>query len=73
LVLKNYKDHVSESVQRVRGSNPQRAFIGLRLKSLDEIAEAERQKMENAGTQAAPVQAALAYKPEPIDDENPFD
>ena len=70
-VLKNYKDHVFESVQRVRGSNPQRVFIGLRLKTLDEIADAEKQKVESAGTQVAPAQSAPVR--EPIDDDKPFD
>jgi phage/plasmid-associated DNA primase len=40
-IIKNYKDFVFESTQRVRGMEPARAFIGLRIKTLDEIASAE--------------------------------
>jgi phage/plasmid-associated DNA primase len=74
-VLKNYKDFIHESIQRVRGSNPQRAFVGMRLKTIDEIARAEKQKPENAPTQApAPApQAQTAPVVEPTDDEKPFD
>jgi hypothetical protein len=82
-VSKNYKDYVYESVQRINGSNPQRVFIGMRLKTLDEIAtgEAAKQK-EVAVTQvpatapkASPVQAPPAAVPftEVKDDVDPFD
>jgi phage/plasmid-associated DNA primase len=66
-IIKNYKDLVYESTQRVRGADPARAFIGLRIKSLDEIAaaEAEKQSGKIASTQVpAPVMELI--------DENPF-
>jgi uncharacterized protein YdcH (DUF465 family) len=77
-ILKNYKDLVYESTQRVGGNEPARAFIGMRLKSLDEIAEAEAAKESgnNASPQVLPKPAA---EPEPWEtpavepiEENPF-
>jgi DNA primase large subunit len=79
LILKNYKDFVYESVQRVRGSKPSRAFVGMRIKSLEEIAKEEeaKQKTDNARAQVPPP--AAAHEPwenapaaEPVEDENPF-
>jgi phage/plasmid-associated DNA primase len=36
LMMKNYKDKITESVKRVEGK-PARCFVGLRLKPLDEV------------------------------------
>jgi energy-coupling factor transporter ATP-binding protein EcfA2 len=64
-IIKNYKDYVYKDIQRVRGSAPSRAFVGMRLKTNDEIAaEAAAKEKENASTQA-PVA-------EPVEDEDPF-
>jgi phage/plasmid-associated DNA primase/5S rRNA maturation endonuclease (ribonuclease M5) len=78
-ILKNYKDFIYESVQRVRGSKPSRAFVGLRIRTLEEIAEIEAasKKAENASTQVKPEPAAqapgaVAPLSEPPGDENPF-
>ena len=75
-ITKNYKDYVYDSTQRVRGSAPAKAFVGMRLKTLDEIvADAEaREREKNASRQApAPApQAQAAPVVVPIDDENPF-
>jgi hypothetical protein len=60
-VLKNYKDFVYESVQRVRGGDPARAFVGMRLKTMSEIAEAEAAKQKAA--QNAPAQVPAASQP----------
>ena len=77
-ILKNYKEFIYESTQRVRGADPARAFIGMRLKTLDEIAAAEAAKQnaaENASTQVsqkpAPVQGSWQAA-EPPEDEIPF-
>jgi hypothetical protein len=40
-MLAKYGDKISVSVQRVNGGAPQRCFIGLRLKDLEESPEAE--------------------------------
>jgi phage/plasmid-associated DNA primase len=72
--LKNYKDYAAEDVQRVKG-NAARVFIGVRLKTLDEIVAAVKEK-ENASTQvpaAPPAQRAVAPVVKPADEENPFD
>jgi phage/plasmid-associated DNA primase len=72
--LKNYKDYAVEDIQRVKG-NAARVFVGVRLKTLDEIAAAAKEK-ENASTQvpaAPPAQKAAAPVVEPADEENPFD
>jgi hypothetical protein len=48
--------------------------MGVRLKTLDEIAT-ERKEKENASTQVAPphpAQKSAAPVAEPIEDENPF-
>jgi phage/plasmid-associated DNA primase len=71
--LKNYKDYAREDVQWVNGKSA-RVFVGVRLKSLDEIAT-ERKEKENASTQVAPpppAQRSEAPGVEPVDDENPF-
>lgn len=66
-ILKNYKEFVYESTQRVRGADPARAFIGLRIKSLDEIAAAEADKQSGG---IVPSVSTAPAKP-PVD-ENPF-
>jgi phage/plasmid-associated DNA primase len=77
-ILKNYKEFIYESTQRVRGADPARAFIGMRLKTLDEIAAAEAAKQntaENASTQVAQKPAPVKepwQAAEPPEDENPF-
>jgi phage/plasmid-associated DNA primase len=76
-IKKNYKNkNVYDDTQRVRGSEPAKAFINMRLKSLDEIvADAEaREREKNASAQApAPApRAQAAPVAEPADDENPF-
>jgi phage/plasmid-associated DNA primase len=71
--LKNYKDYAREDVQWVNGKSA-RVFVGVRLKTLDEIAaEAEAKEKENASTQA-PAQKNKSAVPvtEPVEDENPF-
>jgi hypothetical protein len=77
LILKNYKDYVYAGIQRVRGGAPARTFIGMRLKTFDEIvAEEAAKERENASMQvSAPAQEQKAAVPVagPIeDDENPF-
>jgi phage/plasmid-associated DNA primase len=68
--LKNYKDYAYEDVQWVNGKSA-RVFVGVRLKTLDEITTAGKEK-ENASTQA-PAQAPQTVPiVEPIDEENPF-
>jgi phage/plasmid-associated DNA primase len=73
--LKNYKDYaVEESVRWIKGGSA-RVFVGVRLKTLDEIA-AEAKEKENASTQvpaAPPAQRAAAPAAGPADEENPFD
>jgi hypothetical protein len=72
--LKNYKDYATTSVQRVRGCPPSRVFVGVRLKTLDEIA-AEGKEKENALTQTTPpppAQKIAAPATEPTNDINPF-
>jgi phage/plasmid-associated DNA primase len=74
-ILKNYKDYVYSDIQRVRGSDPARAFIGMRLKTFDEIAAAAAKEKENASTQvpaASQPQMAAAPVAEPVEDEDPF-
>jgi phage/plasmid-associated DNA primase len=75
-ILKNYKDFIYESVQRVRGSKPSRAFVGMRIKTLEEIAEAEKGKPENASTQVTQAAPAEPWHTAPPDElpieENPF-
>ena len=70
--MKNYKEFIYESTQRVRGSDPARAFIGLRLRTLDEIANIEAEKHGgepvNASTQTATKPAQTSKAPP----ENPF-
>jgi phage/plasmid-associated DNA primase len=69
--LKNYKDYIYEDVQWVKGKSA-RVFVGVRLKTLDEIATAAKEK-ENASTQA-PAQKNKSAAPvaEPLEDEHPF-
>jgi hypothetical protein len=72
--LKSYKGYVVEGIQKVKG-NAARVFVGVRLKTFDEIAAAAKEK-ENASTQvpaAPPAQKAAAPVAEPADKENPFD
>jgi phage/plasmid-associated DNA primase len=71
--LKNYKDYAYEDVRWVNGKAA-RVFVGARLKTLDEIEAAAKEK-ENASTQAAPPPArkTAAFIAEPMDDEKPFD
>jgi phage/plasmid-associated DNA primase len=72
--LKNYKDYATKNVQRVQGGDPSRVFVGVRLKTLDEIAAAGKEK-ENASTQVAPppqAQKSAAPVAGTMDDENPF-
>jgi phage/plasmid-associated DNA primase len=71
--LKNYKDYAHEDVQWVNGKSA-RVFVGVRLKSLDEVAAAGKEK-ENASTQVAaplPVQKAVTPVTEPANYTNPF-
>ncbi|MDR2097680.1 MAG: toprim domain-containing protein [Spirochaetaceae bacterium] len=72
--LKNYKDYATEDVQRVKG-NVERVFIGVRIKTFDEMTEARAKEKENASTQAAapPTVQNVVPEMEPKDDENPFD
>jgi phage/plasmid-associated DNA primase len=77
-ILKNYKDDVNESIQRVKGSEPQRVLFGIRLKNPEEIVagRAEKQK-NNASTQVpapapTPAPKAAAPVPEAKDDVDPF-
>jgi len=73
-ILKNYKEFVYESTQRVRGADPARAFIGLRIKSLEEIAavEADKQSGGVAAAQVTPGAAPAQAPASPPVDENPF-
>jgi phage/plasmid-associated DNA primase len=66
--LKNYKDYAAEDVKWVKGGAA-RVFVGVRLKTLDEIAAAAKEK-ENASTQvpaAPPAQKAAAPVVEPAE------
>jgi hypothetical protein len=74
-ILKNYKNHVDESVQRIQGGKPARVFVGMRIKTDEEIAtEAEaRQKIKNTSPQVIPKPApAQAPEEAPVDDIEPF-
>jgi phage/plasmid-associated DNA primase len=76
-ILKNYKDYVYADIQRVRGSDPARSFIGMHLKTLDEIAadSAARERGDAMTQVPAPAREQKAAVPitEPIEDgENPF-
>jgi phage/plasmid-associated DNA primase len=69
--LKNYKEYAAEDVQWVKGKSA-RVFVGVRLKSFDEIAaEAAAKEKENASTQV-PERKQAAPVAEPIEDEGPF-
>jgi phage/plasmid-associated DNA primase len=75
VILKNYKDKVSESVQRIKEANKTvRCFVGLKLKPADEIGSAKNsaeytaaQNTWNAGAQSQPAQQT-----QPETEENPF-
>jgi phage/plasmid-associated DNA primase len=70
-IIKNYKDYIYKDIQRVRGSDPARAFIGMRLKTFDEIAaDAAAKEKENASTQV-PHKSTVPVSG-PIEDEDPF-
>jgi len=72
LILKNYKEYVTDSIQRIDGGNPSRIFIGMRVKTFEEIAEEEEARMKSAN---APVQVErnpTAAADAPPADEDPF-
>jgi phage/plasmid-associated DNA primase len=76
-ITKNYKDHVYASTQRVRGDPPAKVFVGVRLRTLDEIVEIEAAKLkgENALIQVSPPKrqaAAPVLGPGDNDEEMPF-
>ena len=64
LILKNYKEFVTDSIQRIKGDPPARVFIGMRVKTFNEIADEEEARMKSA--------SAPAQMPEKSADENPF-
>jgi hypothetical protein len=73
-IIKNYKDYVYKDIQRVRGSAPSRSFIGMRLKTIDEIAaEAAAKEKENTPAQVPVQEHKQALAAEPVEDEKPFD
>jgi phage/plasmid-associated DNA primase len=77
-IVKNYKGSIYESTQRVRGGDPQRAFIGMRLKTFDEIAADEAAKQKEVASPQVPATTpkapSVAAPSVPLkDDVDPFD
>jgi phage/plasmid-associated DNA primase len=70
--LRNYKDYVTEDVQRVRGSPPSRVFVGVRLKTLDEIATTRKENVSAQVALPSPAQRAEFPVTEPTDTIDPF-
>jgi phage/plasmid-associated DNA primase len=72
LILKNYKDKITEQVKRVEvegKSKPARCFVGLKIKPLDEVADRPGAKGKASEDD---IFSTGNSQPEPFDEGSPF-
>ncbi|MDR1902634.1 MAG: hypothetical protein LBQ88_10175, partial [Treponema sp.] len=71
ILEKNYKEQVGEvKVQRLDGK-PTRCYIGLRLRSMDEVASLNETKADKNAEDI--FNSNVQTQTEPPEEENPFD